>query len=315
MLLPLRRRSLPLMLLASILVSACGGGGGDSAAPASRAVTTIAIQEPGAPTVTGNTALDGINWFNFRRQQLGLSTLTRSNTLDASAQGHSNYQAINGVISHVQTMGMPGFTGASLANRLAAAGYNFTQGSHAYGEVISSTSSTSGVYAAEGLITAIYHRFVILEPMFKEIGAGTAVSAGGYTYFTTNFGANGLETGLGKGNIVTYPFKDQLRVPRNFFSDDELPDPVPGKNEVGFPISIHADILATVTVQSFTVQPRGGASLPVQLLARANDAKTPTSVAAIVPLDPLTAGTTYDVQFAGTVNGVNVTRSWSFTTQ
>jgi hypothetical protein len=42
---------------------------------------------------------------------------------------------------------------------------------------------------------------------------------------------------------------------------------------------------------------------------------TMDSVAAIVPLAPLAAHTTYDVTFTGTVGGAAVTRTWSFTTK
>jgi hypothetical protein len=38
-------------------------------------------------------------------------------------------------------------------------------------------------------------------------------------------------------------------------------------------------------------------------------------VAAIVPLAPLKAATVYDVSFVGAVDGVAVTKSWSFTTK
>jgi hypothetical protein len=198
---------------------------------------------------------------------------------------------------------------------LKAAGYAFTQSRFAYGEVISATGSLSGFDAADGLVTAIYHRFVIFEPVFKEAGVGAASVSGGYTYFTTDFGANGLGPGVGRGNFVLYPFADQTQVPVIFYSDREMPDPVPNRNEVGYPVSIHADITAVVSVQSFTLKPRGGATMPVQLLTHATDANTSNSVAAIIPIAVLTAKTTYDAQFVGTVDGVPANRSWSFTTQ
>jgi hypothetical protein len=37
---------------------------------------------------------------------------------------------------------------------------------------------------------------------------------------------------------------------------------VPNQNEVGYPISVHADINNPVLVQSFTVAPRGGTAWP-----------------------------------------------------
>lgn len=310
------RATLPPLLVALVL-TACGGGGSGQSdrGSASQQTTAVNLQEPNAPQATGNTATDGLNWFNFRRQQLGMQNASRNASIDIAAQGHSDYQRINNTVTHEQTPGQPGFTGTTVGDRLAAAGYTFSpRASYAYGEVISATADASGVKAAEDLIAAIYHRFVIFEPMFKEAGAGAA-TGNGSTYFTVNFTANGLTSGLGTGKIITYPFSDQQRVARNFFSDNEAPDPVPDRNEVGYPISVHADITSSLTTQSFTIRPRGGTPLAVKQLTSTLDPLTPDSVAAIIPLDALQAATTYDVQFTGTVDGANVNHSWSFTTQ
>jgi hypothetical protein len=321
-------------LLVSLLLSACGGGGGggSGAADTSKPATareSLASLNPTAPQAAGDSATDSISWFNFRRQQIGLPGLARNASIDTAALGHSNYQTFNG-ITHIQEEGKQGFTGACLfdnakeaacapskVSRLEAAGYQFTPlTSYAYGEVIVRTGDPAGFNGAEDLIAAIYHRFVIFEPMFKEIGSGAATAPDGSIYITTDFAANGLSRVLGQGGTVVYPFANQQNVPRIFLSDSESPDPVAGKNEVGYPISIHADITSTVSVQSFTVQPRGGSPLPAQLLTNSTDAQhTPKSVAAIVPLDVLAAGATYDVQFKGTVDGLTVERSWSFSTR
>ena len=314
-----------LLLPLILLLSACGGGGGgtaDAAAP------PIVVTAPGtvivpvtvatvtdAPQLTGNTATDGFNWFNYRRLMMGESALIRNTDLDRAGFNHSQYQQLNNVITHDEIATNAGFTGAVLPDRLTAAGYRFTQRSYAYGEVISSTVDQSGVNAAEDLIAAIYHRFAVFEPSFRQAGAGAAVSNAGRTYFTTDFTADGLKTALGAGNFVVYPFAGQLHLPTLFYSDYESPDPVPSRNQVGYPISVHADITAVLNVQSFTVKPRNGTALTTQLLTHANDPQTPASAAAIVPLDVLTAATTYDVQFTGTIDGTNVSRAWSFTTQ
>jgi uncharacterized protein YkwD len=307
-------------LIAAALLTACGGGGGGgggrSAPPAASPSTPISItDQPNSPRALGDMAADGINWFNYRRQQAGLAALARNSLLDKAAAGHSNYQRLNDTITHTQVAGRPGFTGANLIDRLNAAAYVFDQGSYSYGEVISATGDKSGFNAAEELIAAIYHRFVIFEPRFKELGAGVGSVPDGYTYFTTNFAANGLAPGLGRGGLVQYPVNGQTKVPRNFFSDRETPDPISGRNEVGYPISVHADITARVAVQSFTLRPRGGSPLATHLLSADSDTNTGASVAAIVPLEVLAAGTVYDARFTGTVGGVQVDRSWSFTTQ
>jgi uncharacterized protein YkwD len=306
-------RFLPAALL-SALLAACGGGGDSGAGNSSPPVITPPTQEPGAPALTGNTATDGYNWINYRRAQVGLSALTRNSRLDVAAQGHSDYQRLNRTITHEQTEGLPGFTGVTLKSRLLAAGYPLS-GSYTAGEVISATTSGSGFYQAEELITAIYHRFVIFEPVFTEIGAGAATIPGSYTYFTADFAALSNLNGLGAGRLVTYPVANQTNVALNFFSDSEAPDPVPDRNEVGYPISVHADYGRTVLVRSFTVAPRGGTALETRLLSAAAGTSHSDSAAAIVPLAPLRSATTYDVSFSGTVGGVDVTRNWWFSTK
>ena len=301
-------------LAAACTLLACGGGA-SSSTPAAQP-TSILPQEPGAPALVNDISTDGLNWINYRRSQIGMPVLTHNALIDRAAQGHSDYQKTNDTVTHDQITGKPGFTGAHLLERLNAAGYTFANANYAYGEVISATTNSSGFYMAEELITAIYHRFVIFEPKFKEIGTGAASTAAGYTYFTSDFAANnGYGPGLGQGGLVTWPFNGQVKVAPNFFSDYESPDPVPGINEVGYPVSVHADITALLTVQSFTIRPRGGADLAVKLLKSSGDADTPRSAAAIVPLAVLQPNTTYDVNFSGMVDGVAVTRSWFFTTK
>lgn len=312
---------IPALLLAALL-AACGGGGSDSSSSTSTPSTATPgpqlVQEPGAPALTGNMATDGYNWINYRRGQVGLASLGRNSLIDTAAQGHSDYLKANSTVSHDQLAGKSGFTGATLADRFVNAGYILNRSnSYAYGEVIAGAASNSGFYLAEELVTAIYHRFAILEPIFKEAGTGAAMGNGGYAYFTADFAANnGYGPGLGAGQIVTYPVNGQAKVATSFSSNNEEPDPVPNQDIVGYPISVHANINDVLAVTSFTVRQRGAASdLTVLLMQRTTDAQTPLSAAAIIPLAPLTANTTYDVSFNGRVNGTAVTRSWSFTTR
>ena len=308
--------------LTVLALAACGGGGGDSSTPVT-AVTPAAVppsalpQEPGAPALLNNVPQDGMNWINYRRAQAGMPVVTRNELLDRAAAGHSEYQKANNIVSHEQTVGKPGFTGVNQGDRMLAAGYIYNRSTYAYGEVISATSNSSGFYMAEELITAIYHRFVIFEPKFKEIGTGSAQTSVGYTYFTTNFAAiNGYGAGIGSRNLVTWPFDGQVKVATNFFSDYEAPDPVPNLNEVGYPVSVHADIDVNVVVQTFTMRPRNGSNLETRLIKAGENTNARSSpAAAIVPLAVLKANTVYDVTFTGTLNGIPTTKSWFFTTK
>lgn len=312
----LRLRLLAAVCATASALVACGGGGGGSTPSAGSSSSSVLPSDANAPALTNDIATDGRNWINYRRAQVGMSVLSHNTIIDIAAQGHSEYQRTNNTVTHVQTVGMPGFTGVTELDRLTAAGYVFANASHAYGEVISATQGQNGAYMAEQLITAIYHRFVIFEPVFKEIGTGAATTSSGYSYFTADFTANnGYGPGLPAGSIAVWPYNGQTQVPVNFFSDYESPDPVPNLNEVGYPISVHANISSTVTVQSFSVRPRGGSDLSVRLLTHATDTETVQSGAAIIPLAKLASGTTYDVSFSGAVDGMPVSRSWSFTTQ
>ena len=304
-------------LLSAALLSACGGGSSDSSNVAQNTSTPAGqlVQEPGAPALSNNIATDGFNWFNYRRSQIGLSPLVRNGLIDSAALGHSSYLNLNNTVAHNQIKGKPGFTGEKPYDRLTASGYGVTSVS---GEVIAGASNTSGFYLAENLITAVYHRFLIFEPIFKEGGAGAAVNNSGYAYFTTDLAGNSrYGLGLPAGQIISYPFNGQVKVATSFSSDEEEPDPVPNQNVVGYPISVHANFDATLSVTTFTVRQRGAsADLAVRLLSKQTDAiNTSSSVAAIIPLAPLLAATTYDVSFIGKVNGADITRSWSFSTR
>jgi uncharacterized protein YkwD len=320
------------VVLMTALLAACGGGGGSSdeggqtaagvasgGSASSPTLTQTAIQQsaqdPNAPKYVNNPVIDGLNWINYRRTQTGLAALTRNSLIDTAAQAHSDYQKLNDTITHLETSGKPGFTGVTPGDRLSAAKYVFTQRSYAHGEVISATGDPSGFGAVENLLAAIYHRYAILEPMFKEAGTGAAMVTNGYSYFTANFTTDGLAPGIPGGTVVVYPFNNQQQIPIVFFSDREMPDPVPEQNEVGYPVSVHANITSTINVQSFAIRPSGGADLPVRLLTHQTDTETPVSAASIIPTGVLVPQTTYEVRFAGTVDGVAVERSWSFRTQ
>jgi uncharacterized protein YkwD len=317
-------------LLIAALAAGCGGGGGSGDGGSDRTanlqpgsvisnggVPASVLAEAGAPQQTGDMATDGLNWFNFRRQQMGLAPVARNAQVDKAALAHSTYQGVNDFITHDEVATRRGFTGATVFERLQSAGYPLPVNNYAFGEVISATGDKDGVSAAEELITAIYHRFVVMEPKFLEVGAGIASGNSGYTYFTTNFATRTLnQGGLGNGRLVTYPFNGQQNLPTVFYSNQEQPDPVPDRNEVGYPVSVHVDITSTLTVSTFTISPRGRAPLPTLQLNYDNDKEiTLPSVAAIIPIDVLQPQTDYDVRFVGTVDNVAVNRSWSFRTR
>ncbi len=317
-------KSLIAACIAALALAACGGGsdsgsasGATGATGSSGMSTGFAGQDASAPLLTNNVATDGFNWINYRRTQAGVGALTRNSLLDRSSQAHSDYQRLNNTVTHDEQANKAGFTGVTVEDRVQAAGYKLVR-NYASGEIIAATTNNTGFYMAEELVTAIYHRFVMFEPLFKDMGTGSASTSANYVYFTTNLGAtNGYSPGLPSHTIVSWPFDGQTGMVTTFASNYEEPDPVPDINEVGYPISVHANLTETVAVQSFTVRPRGASNnLATRLLVKGQDPNTTmASVASIVPLAPLAAGTTYDVSFTGTVGGTAVSKTWSFTTR
>lgn len=321
------RRFIPHLaaLLTGFVLISCGGGGGDS--PVDAAADVTVYRGDAALIEHVDAAQAGLDRFNYWRSQIGLAALQMHPLLNTSAAGHSSYQATNHVISHYQNPATTPFTGeclgdipghsvctAAKVSRLEAVGFPL-QVPYAFGEVIARTARLDGAAAADALIAAIYHRFVVFEPAFTHIGGSIMQHKDEPVYFTANFSASQATGGFNSGGPVLFPFDGQSNVPLRFFSDQEQPDPVPLRNEVGYPVSVHASINSTISVTRFTIRPTGGGGdLPVQPLWRAVDPATVHSAAAIVPLDVLVPGTSYTVNFEGAVDEVPLVLQWRFTT-
>ncbi len=304
---------LAIAVMGLALLATCSGGDGGSSTGTS--ATQLVAQESGAPVATGEVASDGLAWINYRRAQAGLQALTRNAQLDRAAAAHAGYQQLNNLISHDEDPARPGFTGATPTERLRATGYPLQSQAQADGEVIAATAEPDGFAAAEGLLGAIYHRYLMLEPRFDIAGAGDAHRGGGYYWLNVNFVASRSSTGLGPSRIVVWPLPDQRGVNTRFFSDQETPDPVAGRNAVGYPVSLHASLGTLLQVGRFIIRERGGRELRVAQLDGRSDDETPLSAAAIIPLARLRGGVQYEVEFSGTVDGVAVERRWSFMTK
>lgn len=270
--------------------------------PYTSAATSRAIVEDDA-----TTAVRQINW---RRSMVGLPPLAAQPALGLAAQRHSRYLSANATTGHGEIRGLAAFSGATVADRLTAANYPW----QTYGEVVSAGQAT-GPWAIEALMEAIYHRFGMLRSDITETGAGFDDAHPIYqTIFTMDMGAQQrMDARAGQGWLGTYPADGQARVPIDFYSDTESPDPMPGVNRVGYPVSVHGASSETLAVGRFELS-TGGMPVPAHLLQSSSDSNTPRYAAALVPLQPLQPGQTYQVLFSGSSAGQAVSRSWSFTT-
>ncbi len=295
-------------------LAACSDGDGGTSTGTS--ATQLSTQENAGPASSGDVASDGLAWINYRRTQAGLQTVTREAQLDRAAAAHAAYQQLNNLITHDEDPSRPGFTGVTATERLRAAGYPLDTQAQADGEVIAATAEADGFAAAEGLLGAIYHRYLMLEPRFDLAGAGDAHRGGGYYWLNVNFVASRSSAGQLAGRVVVWPLPDQRSVRTRVSSDQETPDPVAGRDTVGYPVSVHAPLGTRLLVSRFTIREQGGqVALKTAQLDSSSDRDTPPSAAAIIPLTRLRSGVLHEVEFAGSVDGVPVERRWSFTTR
>lgn len=118
-----------------------------------------------------------LGWINSQRKAKGLNSLTASNALKQTAQGHACDMAERGYFSH-QRKGGP-----DLAARLRSNGYRF----RAAAENIAKTGAPDPNRTARIWRESPDHWKNILNPSVTEIGVATA-SGGGRTYWVMNVG-------------------------------------------------------------------------------------------------------------------------------
>jgi uncharacterized protein YkwD len=314
-----------LLLVAALALTACGGGGGggDTAAP----VTPIDTTPPAplvfvdtrpaqtsvpAPTYTSAVSLDAFNQLNQYRQAAGLGLLKQSPQLDVAAQSHANYNSLNDNRGHGETAGVAGFTGANSSSRAAAAGY------------VGSLSEVAAIGGFKGseyidfLMGAPYHRMVMLKYQPTDVGIGDNAE------FPANIvidmaNKSGLEQGAPNTPAAVWPADQMTDVQTSGCC--EAPDPAPELNGAawGYPVSIQTHERKKLVVTSFVLTDASGAVIMTKLLDYKNDPILRDTyfanyVAFLLPHKPLAVNSRYTATFAGTIDGVAHTRTWSFTT-
>ena len=351
-----------------LALTACGGGGGGSsttaasvadaaaiaastAAAASAAAVAAAVESPPVPTLvassyaTGSEERDAFNLLNFERSSCGFGTLTQSLQLDAAARAHADYQILNSVVSHTETSGRAGFTGATPADRVAAQGYAGAGGvTDEIVALVGTDSKTAlGASGVRGLLSAPYHLRGLVGG-FREMGVSIRSSTElGRTTPTVVLQINAAyktSAGpqlLGSTDINTYPCQGTTGVNRQL--TNESPNPIPGRDlalqplgavvyvsvREGNNLEINANSMTEVsTGRAITLRsPVGDRARPASAtsIATTKDPYAPClegcfrSHQAYIAADaPVLANTDYRMQISGTNNGVTFTRSFVFRT-
>lgn len=254
----------------------------------------------------GQTSGDAsaLSQVNLIRRQHGLSQLDYGPALQWAGNDHAEYLAINRVLSHEQTPGLPAFTGASPRERVGRYG-----GTHRVVEGVLRRRADAPV-ALRKLFDAPYHRAAFLEPHAKAVGYAERSD---HHVFLAAFERP-------RGQVVVSPADGMEFVPTSW-SDREIPDPLRGTGyslPVGYiPTFWYFNAPGeTLAISSMTLSTPDGRRVEGVVRHSGNDPHLRSPMGAmLVPRRPLRADTTYVATVRYSVSGSPwQTKSWSFST-
>ena len=282
-----------LILIATAALVACGGGGGGG----STGSTSSPVATPAAASTDATVVQGHFDRLNEVRTAMGLRALTWSDSLASAAQKHADYQRVNNQQGHGEIPGLANYAATGYGDRAAMAGFTGTL----VGEVIiggNAQTAQDGRSLMDALLTAPGHRFVLLGHEFTEAGTGALP-------LTTNVGQRGSVFNAAD-RVSAYPYNGQTNVPTAFAPASESPNPLPGVELTGMPLSVHAGMFS-----SFVANTQTGAA--VELLA--NDTLGQARCAFVFfPAARLQANTTYTFSVTLVIVGVTKTVTSTFTT-
>lgn len=309
------------LLILTTALAGCGASpfAGLGAGPQSVGTVDAACGTPdGAGDEAASQAqIDGLWRLNCHRALAGLPTVQLDPALNQAAQAHADYMHATGEYGHEETdSSQPGYTGGSAGERAAAAGYGLDTTTSQLAEVIGFRSEgADAVFAVDNWINTVYHREPLLVPQLDAVGFG---QAGIFDVMEL------VAPWSDERSLAIYPARGQADVPTTFDSDTESPDPVPEAGTVGSPITISvlddgwgADTdpyAISVDLAGTSVRTTAGSEVPFVVREPGSDPWLVRMVA-IVPLEPLQANTTYEVDVALRIGSEERTESWAFATR
>lgn len=332
-------------VLLSLMLAACGGGGSGGASSPSGGSPVAVAPAPSAPApaspvipappgasspgpgssvacASGDAPLvasAGFALINVIRAAAGLPAFVPLAALETTAQAHAQYVAVNGSSGSEESATLPCYTGATVAQRLAAAGVVPAEqaGVRPHGESVLTYAAASGTQIAawdivNDALNNLYGRMLLLSPSAQHAGLALSVQPQRRAVvLDTTPRADGASAA---GNaLVVWPRDGTTGLPVRMLPSNLKPL---GAGLVeGYPVSLHA--VAAVQVGRFTMtNASSGAPVEATLVTRADDRNGFLSVGevALVPTAPLSAGTQYRVELEAMVGTEAVSRVWTFTT-
>ncbi len=309
----------------------------------------LGSQAMGAPIVWDDQ--QAYQYLNQLRRQAGLTPLSANEHLARAARGHARYMSENGVVSHRQRAGRKAYTGTRISDRVLAAGYGSTEVSENV-----SRGQNSIVQSIDDLMSGIYHRFGFLDAEMSKLGVGIAQrhssQPANFAYLMGDQTISRLCQGQsyqgkadynddacrgnfrisarqwreakdkarrGSTKIIIWPTADSGDTPPAFY--DEIPDPLPGYEVSGYPVSIefNAAYFGKVSLRKFELRDgESGKKLPVAALMDQHSDPHHRLTAhqfALFPRDRLEWGHPYTVAAVYRHEGEEHSLMWKFSTR
>lgn len=269
-----------------------------------------------------NCKSSDFEYLNYLRINSGVTPLNYNSLLEKSSNNHIVYMINNKEIGHEQEQNKKYFTGLSSMERANFVGYGNTKKQEAINsgikgmfQVTNGETISIGVETCKDsineLLKAIYHRFVLLDPDFTDIGSsyyfGKEMDIP--HYYVYNLG--GLVSPKKTGYMSIYPFDNQNNIPIIFNPQEEIPNPLPKINTlVGYPISVIISNKLKVDIQQFQLFDNNQPIEVYQIFDLYGKNKY-----SLIPVNPLKLNHTYKVIFVATINNKNIYKIWTFKTQ
>ena len=263
----------------------------------------VAAPSTAAPTTASraNDAAEMLRVHNELRVAVGATPVRGDERVSAAAQRHAEYLAGSGASGHDESAGAPGFTGASVADRLAAQGYPASTASEV------ATSFSTGTDGVRSLWVLPYHRLGLMHPHAVVAGWGHADVAGR----SATVGVLVYDFASPSPDRVRSPAPGQ-RVPGSW-SGEESPDVLPpgAARPVGYPVMVVFDNARPAELLSARVTDPGGGEVVTYVVPQLYE----RDYVAIVPGTALAPGARYHVRLELSVAGSALVDEWEFETE
>jgi hypothetical protein len=281
------------LILLALLCAACGGGAALSAPWPGHAGDGSGMDYTAASAAVAR--------LNYYRALSGITPVELDYGLSHGCQMHANYLVLNRI--DLRTVGLGAHEEDS-----ALAGFSFSGAQAGLSSVI--YQGVGPVAAIDFWMQTFYHRLGLLDPNLKRVGFGTH---GGYQVLDVQQGR--VRGTLAVPGSALYPAPGIIEVPG--FMKEEIPQPVPGDNSVGIPVTVEFFGNAGWSITSVTTQLLNldtAAIVPCYVQTPGSPLLEDWDYAqliALIPEDPLPRGH-YMTNVAAIVDGQPWGAQWDF---